>query len=129
MDLYDSGMPRFVVLLHETPPGYPRGAHLDLMLEQDGALRTWALDKPPLPGEIVSAELLPDHRLEYLDYEGAVSRERGVVSRVDFGRYEVLQETATALAVRLEGQKVQGTLTLVTIDEAGQRWRVSLSDD
>src|SRR5689334_12847576 len=106
-------MPRFVILLHETPPGYPRGAHLDLMLEQAETLRTWALAKPPLPGEIVSAERLPDHRLDYLDYEGAVSRDRGVVSRVDSGRYEVLQETASALAVRLEGQKIRGTLTLV----------------
>ena len=79
-------MPRFVVLLHETPSGYPRGAHLDLMLEHAGALRTWALEKPPLPGEIVVAERLPDHRLEYLDYEGAVSHDRGVVSRVDSGR-------------------------------------------
>jgi hypothetical protein len=122
-------MPRFVVLLHETPPGYPRGAHLDLMLEQEGVLRTWALDNPPLPGEIVSAERLPDHRLEYLDYEGAVSRERGVVSRVDSGRYEVLQETATVLAVRLEGQKIHGTLTLLAEDAALQRWRVSLSAD
>jgi DNA polymerase ligase (LigD)-like protein len=122
-------MPRFVVLLHETPPGYPRGAHLDLMLEQGGVLRTWALDKPPLPGEIVSAERLPDHRLEYLDYEGAVSRERGVVSRVDSGRYEVLQETSTTLAVRLAGQKIHGVLTLIAEDEALHRWRVSLSAD
>ena len=122
-------MPRFVVLLHETLPGYPRGAHLDLMLEQEGMLRTWALDKPPLPGEIVSAERLPDHRLEYLDYEGAVSRERGVVSRVDSGRYEVLQETATVLAVRLEGQRIHGTLTLLAEDAALHRWRVSLSAD
>ena len=122
-------MPRFVVLLHETPPGYPRGAHLDLMLEHAGALRTWALEKPPLPGEIVVAERLPDHRLEYLDYEGAVSRDRGVVSRVDSGRYEILQETPTALAVRLQGQKIHGTVTFVADDEAGHRWRVSLSDD
>ncbi len=120
-------MPRFVVLLHETPPEYSRRSHLDLMLEHAGALRTWALEKPPLPGEIVSAERLPDHRLEYLDYEGAVSRDRGSVSRVDFGRYEVLHETPTALAVRLDGQKIHGTLTLLAEDEALQRWRVSLS--
>src|SRR5438067_12628097 len=114
-------MPRFVVLLHETPPGYPRGAHLDLMLEHAGALRTWALEKPPLPGEMVSAERLPDHRLEYLDYEGAVSQDRGVVSRVDSGRYEILQETATALAVKLRGQKIEGTLTLLLEDETNHR--------
>jgi hypothetical protein len=122
-------MPRFVVLLHETPPGYPRGPHLDLMLEHEGALRTWALEKPPLPGEIVFAERLPDHRLEYLDYEGAVTQDRGVVSRVDSGRYEVLLETRTALAVRLQGQQIHGILTLILDNEASHRWRVSLSGD
>ncbi|MBW8883924.1 MAG: hypothetical protein JF612_03920 [Planctomycetia bacterium] len=122
-------MPRFVVLMHETPPGSPRGAHLDLMFEHQSALRTWALDKPPLPGEIVSAERLPDHRIEYLDYEGALSRDRGIVSRIDSGHYELLQETATTLVVQLRGEKIQGTLTLSADGDQAHRWRVSLSDE
>ena len=35
-------MPRYVILQHDTPPGYPRPLHWDLMLEQGRTLRTWA---------------------------------------------------------------------------------------
>jgi DNA polymerase ligase (LigD)-like protein len=124
---YHLCMPRFVVLLHETPPGYPRGNHLDLMLEHQGVLWTWALETPPMPGETVTAERLPDHRLDYLDYEGAVSQDRGVVSRIDSGHYEMLQQTVTMVSVLLQGAKIRGTLILSSEDDARQRWRCSLS--
>ena len=87
-------MPRYVVLEHETPAGYARPRHWDLMLETGGALRTWALDEPPErvrsgQGEhSVQGELLRDHRLAYLDYEGPVSGDRGTVVRWDTGEYE-----------------------------------------
>ena len=59
LDPYDCRMPRFVVLLHETPAGYSRGTHFDLMLEYGEALRTWALNKLPLAGDPVIAHRLP----------------------------------------------------------------------
>jgi len=120
-------MPRFVVLWHETPAGYPRGSHFDLMLEQGEALRTWALENFPAPGESVIAERLPDHRLAYLQYEGEVQGERGTVRRVDAGEYEYLQESTTLLVARIHGNKMQGTLTLNAEDESTHRWRVSFS--
>jgi hypothetical protein len=83
-------MPRFVILRHETPPGYARATHWDLMLECAGVLRTWALPEPPSPDCELVAEELPDHRLAYLDYEGDVSGNRGRVTRWDAGTYEVL---------------------------------------
>ena len=43
-------MPRFVVLRHETPPGYPRPPHYDLMLEQEGGLWTWRWSRCRRPG-------------------------------------------------------------------------------
>jgi len=122
-------MPRFVILRHETSAGFPRESHFDLMLERAGALQTWAMEKLPAQGEGVSAERLPDHRLAYLDYEGEVSGERGTVSRVDAGDYECLQESETRLAVRVSGQVIRGTLTLITDDETTHRWRISLSAD
>jgi DNA polymerase Ligase (LigD) len=122
-------MPRFVILRHETPAGFPRESHFDLMLQVAGALRTWAMERLPALGEDVSAERLPDHRLAYLDYEGKVSGERGSVSRVDTGDYECLQESKTQFVVRVTGQKIRGTLTLILDDEATHRWRVSLSED
>ena len=121
-------MPRFVVLYHETPAGYPRGTHYDLMLEQGEVLRTWALDALPAAGQTVLAERLPDHRTAYLEFEGAIAGNRGSVSRYDSGEYEVAEEIATRLVVRLRGVKLPGTITLAADDEdASHRWRVSLS--
>src|SRR5262245_38326282 len=121
-------MPRFVILRHETPAGFPRESHFDLMLEHAGALRTWAMEELPALGKDVSAGGLPDHRLAYLDYEGDVSGERGTVSRVDAGDYECLQVGETQLVVRVSGQRIRGTLTLIAAEGHSHRWRVSLSE-
>jgi hypothetical protein len=120
-------MPRFIVLLHETPASYPRGTHFDLMLENGGVLRTWALDKLPACGESVTAEPLPDHRLDYLDYEGAVAGERGFVSRVAAGEYHVIEDTSGTIVISIRGGKLQGTIRLSHDSDDPQRWRVSLS--
>src|SRR5262245_19364071 len=106
---YDAFMPRFVILLHETPAGYSRPAHYDLMLEHGQSLRTWALEKLPLAGETVTAARLPDHRANYLDYEGEVAGDRGRVTRMDGGEYEIVSETAAALTVRLRGSTLDWT--------------------
>ncbi len=119
-------MPRFVVLLHRTPPGYPRGTHFDLMLEHDGTLRTWALSELPAAGQTVDGEALADHRLEYLSFEGELAGGRGAVCRVDAGTYDSIQAGPDSLTVSLQGAKLRGTLTLQCDDLSGQRWRVSL---
>jgi len=120
-------MPRFVVLLHETPAGYPRPAHFDLMLEHRGALRTWALDRMPAAGQTARAERLPDHRLAYLDYEGEVAGDRGRVTRHDAGEYEVVSDTEARLVVVIRGGKLDGTLILERTNEEPHLWRVSLA--
>jgi len=121
-------MPRYVVLLHQTPAGYVRGTHFDLMLEHGAALWTWALDKLPDGGETVAAERLPDHRLFYLDYEGEIGGQRGDVRRVDGGEFDVIEDAAARLVVRLKG-RLNGTLTLSSDADAPHRWRISLSPD
>ena len=78
---------RFVILLHRTPPGYERGDHWDVMFEDGQRLRTWAVTRPPTHGCAVTAERLADHRMLYLDFEGEISENRGVVSRWDAGTY------------------------------------------
>lgn len=78
---------RFVVLFHEFPIGHNRANHWDLMLEQGGRLLTWALPEMPAIGKSIAARRLPDHRLEYLNYEGPVSGDRGEVSRLIAGTY------------------------------------------
>lgn len=78
---------RFVVLFHEFPPGHRGSNHWDLMLEQNGKLLTWALSQLPAVGKSIPAQRLPDHRLDYLNYEGPISDNRGKVSRVMAGTY------------------------------------------
>ena len=119
-------MPRFVILEHRTPPGHPRSAHFDLMLEQDGVLRTWACDELPAAGQTTSAEQLPDHRLDYLELEGEISGGRGSVRRVAAGEYVLMQGTGSELRCRLSSKEVSGELTLARDPQAPQRWWVSL---
>jgi hypothetical protein len=120
-------MPRFVVLRHELPPNAPRGSHYDLMLEQEGVLRTWACEQLPAAGEPTAAERLADHRLAYLEFEGPVSGDRGSVTRVAAGTYELLAEDDTLVRVRLSGDSIRGMLTIEQMPGEPQRWRVSLA--
>src|SRR5262245_64668801 len=105
-------MRRYVILTHDHPY-----LHWDLMLEVDGALRTWRLSAPPEPEFDVAAEPLGDHRLAYLDYEGPVSGDRGYVTRWDAGIVEWLYDDANAMRVRLSGEKLDGELTLQASDD------------
>jgi hypothetical protein len=118
-------MPRYVILLHELPEGHERARHWDLMLEQEGALRTWALDGEPSADLSCDAQELPDHRLAYLDYEGPVSDDRGHVTRSDRGQYRVVDGAADRLVVDLLGEKLQARVTLER--RRDHFWRVSFS--
>ncbi len=112
---------RFVVLRHEPGDAGPRELHWDLMLEFGDSLRTWALTSEPRVGEQIAADELPRHRLDYLDYEGPVSRGRGTVSRFDRGTFDVVEESPEQLSLDLQGELLAGRLQL-THDTANQRW-------
>jgi hypothetical protein len=101
-------MPRFVILQHD----HPRGRHYDLMLEADGVLKTWAIADLPTIDVEHAAQLLPDHRLAYLDYEGPVSADRGTVKQWDRGVYRLIEQTADTVSVELEGNKIHGKVLL-----------------
>ncbi len=83
----ESELNRFVVLHHQFPAGHARVEHWDLMLESEGKLKTWSLAELPRAGLVTSAIELSDHRIEYLEYEGPVSHNRGSVTRVLAGTY------------------------------------------
>ena len=98
----DFPMPRYVVLYHETADPQERPSHWDFMLEEGGVLRTWAIYTAPTLDAAHTMEALPDHRLEYLEYEGPLSGERGEVTRVCSGSYEKLfEDWPRRLVVRL----------------------------
>lgn len=75
---------RFVILKHDHP-----FLHWDLLLQGETSARTWRLLRKPCLNEPISAEPLPAHRLLYLDYEGPISNNRGMVQRVLAGTYTV----------------------------------------
>ena len=119
-------MPRFVVLQHETPPGYPRPSHYDLMLEWGGSLRTWALPcLLKVDAEIVAEELAP-HRLAYLDFEGEIAAGRGRVTRADSGEYMTLDENENLLRIKIAGQILAGEMELVRSGDDPHEWRIIL---
>jgi hypothetical protein len=125
---YDDRMPRFVLLLHETPAGYARPTHFDLMLENEGVLLTWAMQYLPTTDAAVAAERLLDHRLMYLDYEGAVSGDRGSVQRIEGGEFEWIEVTPMRFQAQVVGEKLRGRLVIEQDAKEPQRWRVALSD-
>jgi DNA polymerase ligase (LigD)-like protein len=106
-------MKRFVILEHDHPT-----LHWDLMLEADNSLQTWRLAVAPQPDIPIEATALGDHRLAYLDYEGPVSGNRGVVRRWDAGDYDEVAESAEVRRLVLRGKRVRGAVLLTKQTEA-----------
>ena len=119
-------MPRFVLLYHAVPDDFGRESHWDLMFEVSGSLRTWALNNDPNTGHPVKAVSLQEHRMEYLTYEGPVSRNRGSVRRIDSGTFEFVTDTAGEVVVRMEGDVLIGTIRLEKMPgNADDEWQVT----
>lgn len=106
-------MQRFVVLVHDHP-----FVHWDLLVQRGDVLRSWRLLESPdrwqsaAESTGLSSEVIADHRLMYLDYEGPVSRERGRVARWDHGQAEWLDEDPFSVRLCLSGDKLIGEVTL-----------------
>ena len=115
-------MPRFAILYHETPAGGSRPPHFDFLLQSGDVLRTWALTDQPSAGQVVEARALADHRLQYLDYEGPVSENRGTVTRWDGGMFQWLSDTPREVRVRLAGARLIGTVALTPRIDSSGKW-------
>jgi hypothetical protein len=115
-------MPRFVVLRHEPDAHGGKPLHWDVMFECGSELRTWALSSEPRHQSKIDAEPLANHRLEYLDYEGAISGNRGIVRQWDAGTYELLAQDVDQIRVRVAGRRLQGQVTLERSSSDPQRW-------
>jgi hypothetical protein len=118
-------MGRYVILRHEFATRQSQ-VHWDFMFEFGDKLRTWALAELPAAGVSIAAEQLPDHRLEYLDYEGSVSGDRGSVSRWDAGQMTILSESPDRLVMRLSGDRLSGEATLQRQSEDASAWGFAL---
>lgn len=113
---------RFVILHHITADG----EHWDLMLEHGDVLLTWQLPQCPGVGCCLplSVRRISDHRKAYLDYEGAISDNRGHVKRVDDGLFEPKTISEDSLIFRLSESKLSGDFTLDR-DGDGAGWTLS----
>jgi hypothetical protein len=116
-------MPRFTILRHDSPGG----VHWDFLLEMGPVLKTWALPHLPEPDVEMTCEALADHRLDYLDYEGPVSEQRGSVVRWDWGTYRLDRQSDRELVVELSGEKLSGRAALNRLAEPSGGWRFSFA--
>jgi bifunctional non-homologous end joining protein LigD len=112
--------PIFVVQRHDA-----RRLHYDFRLERDGVLASWAVPKgvPLEPGEQHLAVHVEDHPLEYGSFEGEIPKGNygaGTVEIWDRGTYELVEEKRDGgLTVRLHGERLDGTWTLVPAHLSG----------
>jgi hypothetical protein len=117
--------PRYVVLYHEMPGANDRESHWDLMFEVGDVLATFALGRPPGESAEQIAEVLPDHRREYLDYEGPISGGRGSVSRWDEGIYEAIRHTDDTWEIRMTGARIAGIAVISNVSDSPQKRSIS----
>jgi hypothetical protein len=129
-------MPSYVVLHHQLGESdhltRQTQSHFDWMFEHNDALWTWATDSHPGVDEVAElvANRLPDHRKHYLSYEGVVSGDRGHVTRVESGIFEIVESADDRFQFKLCGMRV-ATLTIQRNCSAGNlaaevdRWYAS----
>lgn len=104
---------RFVILHHVVPGTFERPSHWDVMFENGDELQTWALNVQPAHQVVIQATALPEHRKKYLDYEGEISHDRGVVRRWDSGQIHVVESSSEKICVRIMGRRLFGKVELV----------------
>ena len=108
-------MPRYALLVHDSP----RGLHYDFFLESGAVLKTWALPRLPETGLEIACMALADHRPIYLDYEGPISGDRGMVTRWDRGALRDGTLVGDEIVVHLAGEKLAGR---VELRRQGEQW-------
>jgi hypothetical protein len=118
-------VPRYVILEHTGTPEYKPGVHWDLMLEVGERLQTWELASIPSSGATVPALPLADHRLEYLDYEGPISGNRGTVRQWDRGTYTGPDQPSSDIILDVRGDILRGQLKLARESMERSGWKLS----
>lgn len=122
---------RLVLLRHNVPDDFGRPSHWDLLLEREDDCWTWAIEELPAAfggeggSKCVPATRLANHRKHYLDYQGPVSGDRGVVTRVLTGTYEFVAQSETHLDLEASIEQERIRLTIEQIDQ--QSWTLSAS--
>ncbi len=131
---------RFVVHEHRSSR-----LHYDFRLEINGVLKSWAVPKGPSmnPADKRLAVMVPDHVLEYIDFEGIIpdgSYGAGPVVVWDTGDFIPLDADNPAdalaqgkLSFELHGKKLKGAFTLALMKglarSTGKEWLLMKKKD
>jgi bifunctional non-homologous end joining protein LigD len=131
---------RFVVQEHKASR-----LHYDFRLEINGVLKSWAIPKGPSmnPADKRLAIMVPDHVLEYIDFEGIIpegSYGAGPVVVWDTGEFVLLETddpdgalTAGKLSIELKGKRLKGAFTLAQMKGlpkgTGKEWLLMKKKD
>ncbi|HEY7216935.1 MAG TPA: DNA polymerase ligase N-terminal domain-containing protein [Candidatus Binatia bacterium] len=125
---------RFVVHEH-----HASHLHYDFRLEIDGVLKSWAIPKGPSmnPHDKRLAIAVPDHPLEYGDFEGIIPEGRygaGEVVIWDAGTFIPLNDPTIGLdegrlKFCLEGERLRGEFALVRFTGKREDWLLLKKND
>jgi bifunctional non-homologous end joining protein LigD len=131
---------RFVVQEHKATR-----LHYDFRLEIGGVLKSWAIPKGPSmnPADKRLAVMVPDHVLDYIDFEGIIPEGNygaGPVVVWDTGKYIPLDDTDPDTALKtgvfrfeLQGKKLKGAFVLAQMKglpkSTGKEWLLIKTKD
>ncbi len=134
---------RFAVLRHTLPDVEVRSSHWDLLLEQppilSNQLITFEVPVPPEEwGTPTVVRRLSDHRNIYLNYQGPVSGNRGIVMRVMEGSIQWQSNSQQSMVLAIQFASFQSTagsnvlsramlsLRKLTGESSDARWELKL---
>ena len=123
------GSGRFVVQRHDA-----RTLHYDFRLERDGVFVSWEVPKglPEEAGVQRLAIQVPDHALEFGDFEGTIPAGEygaGPIEIWDRGSYELQEWSDERIVIVLHGQRYSGRYVLIRFRRKGEReWLLARRD-
>ena len=105
-------MNRWVLLKHTATVPSSFEDHFDFLIENGTYCLTWKIyEIPKLNGSVVSIKKQSNHRLFWLTTEQEkLTKERGYVKRIDFGKYLILENKITEenFSLKLIGNSMVG---------------------